>query len=97
MTPQSYSELLLDPRWKKKRLEIIKRDRFECSSCGRIFTQLNVHHKRYIYGVDPWDYNNEDLITLCVNCHREEHKIPLPDNVGRLVHVRKILSVIIGC
>jgi len=42
-------------------------------------TQLNVHHKKYKVrgkyesGADPWDYNNEDLVTLCTHCHMLVH------------------------
>ena len=34
---------------------------------------LNVHHKRYIIGREIWDYDDEELITLCQNCHQEIH------------------------
>ena len=29
-----YSEKLKDPRWQKKRLEILERDNFRCQYCG---------------------------------------------------------------
>ena len=34
---------------------------------------LQVHHQYYIEDKLPWDYPNESLITLCINCHQEEH------------------------
>jgi len=71
MTKKSYSELLKDPRWQKKRLEIFKRDKFTCKLCGDTETTLQVHHKEYIYGNDPWDYPNSMLVTLCEHCHHE--------------------------
>ncbi len=36
-------------------------------------TILNVHHKAYQYNTNPWDYPDDDLITLCVPCHLKEH------------------------
>lgn len=36
-------------------------------------TVLNVHHVHYKYKAQPWDYPDEDLITLCVTCHMKEH------------------------
>lgn len=35
---------------------------------------LNVHHKYYIKGHNPWDYSNEALITLCEKCHGKRHQ-----------------------
>jgi hypothetical protein len=34
---------------------------------------LQVHHKRYIQGKSVWQYENDDLITLCKECHTEFH------------------------
>lgn len=41
---------------------------------------LEVHHKRYIYNRLPWEYKNDDLITLCNHCHTDFHqnnKVPV--------------------
>ena len=72
---KSYSEQLKDPRWQKKRLEILSRDLFACQKCGDTESQLHVHHKRYIKGHDPWQYDDFDLITLCILCHKEIEEI----------------------
>ncbi len=69
MDQPTYSELLKDPRWQKKRLEIMRRDSFTCQVCGDTKTALNVHHKQYFNGKKPWEYKDEDLITLCECCH----------------------------
>ncbi len=72
-----YSKLLLDPRWQKKRLEVLERDGFTCS-CGNGLEDkvpLHVHHKKYIYGRFPWDYPMDNFETLCEKCHKSEHKI----------------------
>lgn len=67
----SYSELLKDPRWQKKRLMIFERDRWQCQCCMESETTLHVHHNRYV-GKFPWDCPDEYLITLCEACHRNE-------------------------
>jgi hypothetical protein len=67
----TYAEKLKDPRWQKKRLEIMKRDKFQCKLCKDEETELQVHHKEYISGNDPWDYTNNLLITICKHCHDE--------------------------
>ncbi len=71
---KSYSELLRDPRWQKKRLKVLERDNFLCSSCGDGTTELHVHHKKYLDGKKPWDYRMEMLTTLCTHCHSEIHR-----------------------
>lgn len=65
----TYSEKLRDPRWQKKRLEIMNRDEFGCQICGDKESTLNVHHKEYVRGKAPWDYDGNHLITLCELCH----------------------------
>jgi 5-methylcytosine-specific restriction endonuclease McrA len=68
----SYSEKLKDPRWQKKRLEILERDKWTCQACGDKETTLNVHHKIYYANKNPWDYEDDILITLCEDCHKYE-------------------------
>lgn len=69
-----YSEKLKDPRWQKKRLEILDRDRWNCRKCGDDKSTLHVHHRRYIPGRDPWDYPDTMLTTLCELCHSTERE-----------------------
>lgn len=70
----TYSQKLKDPRWQKKRLEILNRDNFTCRCCGDSESTLHVHHKMYISGRDVWDYDNMLLITLCELCHTSQHE-----------------------
>lgn len=39
---------------------------------------LNVHHKYYIEGVKPWDYEDSALVTLCQDCHYKRHNETIP-------------------
>jgi len=71
----TYSEKLRDPRWQKKRLEILNRDDFTCIQCGDKESTLHVHHFIYIYGRDPWDYPDVNFIVLCKTCHENETNI----------------------
>jgi hypothetical protein len=72
---KNYSDLLKSPKWQKKRLEIMKRDKFRCKLCGDTEISLQVHHKEYINGNAPWEYENSQLVTLCEHCHNEVTKI----------------------
>ena len=51
----------------------MKRDDFTCLSCGSKDKTLNVHHKTYRKGADPWDYDDDNFATYCENCHKEIH------------------------
>ena len=67
-----YAQKLRDPRWQKKRLEILKRDEWTCQKCFDSGSTLAVHHRDYLLNTDPWDYPNDLLITLCEECHDNE-------------------------
>lgn len=64
----TYTEKLRDPRWQKKRLEILARDGWRCRACFRGDLELQVHHLVY-RRLDPWAYDNECYQTLCKPCH----------------------------
>lgn len=72
----NYAEKLKDPRWQKKRLEIMKIDGFKCRECGDSKSTLHVHHAYYVSGREPWEYPNGTLATLCENCHSEKRSAP---------------------
>lgn len=67
-----YAKKFLDPRWQKKRLAILTRDHWACQICGDDTSTLHVHHRYYIQGCEPWDYDDLVLVTLCANCHESE-------------------------
>lgn len=71
----SYAEKLRDPRWQRKRLEILSRSDFACEVCDSITDTLNVHHRRYRKGAEPWEYEPEELIAVCEKCHRRRHDL----------------------
>lgn len=72
MTTAEYLELLKDPRWQKKRLEIFQRDLWMCAVCHDTQSTLAVHHRLYLPNRLPWDYPDNLLITLCESCHVRE-------------------------
>lgn len=69
----TYGEKLKDPRWQKKRLEILNRDEFKCRACQSKTDTLHVHHLKYTD--EPWDAADVDLVTLCDVCHDTWHKV----------------------
>lgn len=78
----TYKEKLLDPRWQKKRLEILSRDEWECKFCGDSKKTLHVHHIGY--SQNPWETPDVNLITLCQTCHEEEER-QLKSSISELI------------
>ena len=74
----TYQDKLKDPRWQRKRLEILKRDAWCCQVCNDAKSTLHVHHLFYKNNLDPWDYNDKDLITLCDKHHKFAHDCDVP-------------------
>jgi hypothetical protein len=83
---KTYSDKLKDPRWQKKRLEVLNRDKFVCQCCYDDSSTLHVHHLKY-NNCDPWDIESNYLITLCEDCHiveEEEYKKSIEDLIDTL-------------
>jgi len=66
-------------RWVQWRQEVFERDQYVCQTCGKTNTTLHPHH---IVGVKQCvEIHDIDLIyttrnglTLCVDCHKDEHR-----------------------
>ena len=72
-----YWKKLQDPRWQKKRLEIMERDKFTCQGCFAKDKTLTVHHGYYEWGSEPWEYDDATLWTLCTDCHEAVRDVGL--------------------
>lgn len=75
-TQEPYSFLLQRREWGAKRSHILSRDHYTCQRCGKGEKDriaLQVHHLHYIDGLDPWEYKDSELITLCEECHSFVH------------------------
>lgn len=69
---KTYAEKLHDPRWELFRQRAFRKHGLECRQCGedKPATERNhVHHLRYINGREPWEYEIEDVMILCKECH----------------------------
>jgi len=83
-----YAKKLRDPRWQKKRLQVLERDSFKCQACLATKKPLHVHHRIYVRGRDPWDYPSCSLVTLCEDCHEHESHNRFLDEEAFLHEVR---------
>jgi hypothetical protein len=70
---KSYADKLKDPRWQKKRLEVLEAAGWTCDQCQEAGKTLNVHHDYYLPGKEPWEYELDMLRALCNDCHTKEH------------------------
>ncbi len=66
---KDYSEILKDPRWQRKRLEVLQAKEFTCEDCGDTENTLHVHHRYYIGHRLPWNYPDFCYQVLCKDCH----------------------------
>ena len=60
------------PKWRKKRAEVLSLRNYQCEDCGKK-NNLQVHHKTYVFNKPLWEYENSDLLVLCLSCHRKQH------------------------
>lgn len=76
-----FRKLYLNKKWQEFAFKIQKRDGFKCVRCGKIQNEtiLQVHHKVYRNGTNPWEYPVSDCLTLCKGCHALEHDLIEPD------------------
>jgi 5-methylcytosine-specific restriction endonuclease McrA len=53
------------------RQQVMRRDGWRCQSCGTM-SNLEVHHKQF--RSHSGDDSEENLITLCIQCHNGIHR-----------------------
>lgn len=71
------------PKWKAKRMQVLRRDKFTCRGCESR-KNLQCHHSYYEMGKYIWEYPLSSLVTLCKDCHEKFHeKIKGKDLVKR--------------
>jgi len=51
--------------------QVLERDNWKCQNCGRS-SELQVHHIQFRSHLG--DDREENLVTLCADCHRELHR-----------------------
>ncbi len=65
--PSAYARKLNDPRWLRKKLAILSRDGNHCKFCRSSVNPLQVRFVAH-RGLNPWDYPDDELETVCVDC-----------------------------
>ena len=63
-------------QWQDYRIRIWELDNRQCVRCGISIDnpqKAQIHHKIYLNGKMPWEYDDVDCECLCAKCHLEEH------------------------
>lgn len=74
MKSNDYSSKLLDPLWIQKRDSILKRDSYTCFDCGNKSGDVLVFHLPIVNDKNPWEFPDEQYITLCRKCRAFRRK-----------------------
>lgn len=69
MNDKTYAAKLSDPRWQRKRLEVMQAANFTCQICGDREQEQHAHHTCYREGLEPWEYPDRAIICVCNDCH----------------------------
>lgn len=88
MTEQKVIELIKADKfyickdWKKKRKEILRRDHYECQRCKqnhKVSKATTVHHIKHLKEHPELALDDDNLESLCSDCHNLEHPEKLKD------------------
>ena len=63
-------------KWKKKRLAILRRDKYLCQECrkyGRNKEAVTVHHIKHVDTHPELAFIDGNLVSLCQGCHNKMH------------------------
>jgi hypothetical protein len=73
----SYKDKLRDPRWQRRRLDVLNAANWTCqdAGCKSNTKTLEVHHCYYLPDTDPWDYPTDAYLALCEDCHEERQQL----------------------
>lgn len=71
---QTNDDVRRSGRYKKWRVNVFKRDDYTCQHCRQEGGELNAHHIKPFAKYKKLRFEITNGLTLCVQCHREEHK-----------------------
>lgn len=75
MGTMTYGEQLKHPNWQRRRLDMLTKAGWMCQRCCSMEDTLHVHHKGYVKGRMVWEYQDNELLVVCNECHTNEHEL----------------------
>lgn len=104
---QDFLDSYRSTQWQEKKNKILTRDNYTCAICGKHgdeHTLMHVHHLTYknCKNGRAWDCPDEDLVTLCEDCHAKVHSgkpfKKASENFKYLKNEHELLkSIEVGC
>jgi hypothetical protein len=93
-----FDNIGLPPDWPLRRTKRLKQDSYTCQDCDWIReengTILHIHHITVRGDGEVYDHTQENLVTLCIDCHRERHGGVLPDDTATIgINGRRPFSI----
>lgn len=73
MDSNLYQQELKRPEWKAFREQVLEERGRECEKCGSK-NHLEIHHTKYYRAHRPWEYDINDVMVLCSECHQLLHR-----------------------
>jgi len=61
--------------WQRLSTAALERDHWTCADCGDRHEYVQAHHVVYPKGKRAYECSLENLVTLCVNCHKQRHDV----------------------
>lgn len=81
-------EFIDSKAWKKKRIRILRRDKYQCQYCkryGKRTEATEVHHIKHYADYPELGLADSNLVSLCHACHNKQHS----EKGGRRRYERK--------
>jgi hypothetical protein len=63
------------PEYRKWRISVFERDEYTCQNCHEKGGRLEGHHIKKFIDYPDLRFDIDNGLTLCVECHREEHRV----------------------
>lgn len=86
-----YYKFYKTKEWSNKRKQILERDHYECQKCrnkGKYSNADCIHHIKHLKDYPMLALEDSNLISLCNQCHNEEHPEKLYKNSSK----RKLIN-----
>ena len=62
------------PEYKEWRTKVFERDKYTCQHCNQVGGDLNAHHIKPFAKYKELRFEVSNGLTLCVECHKKEHR-----------------------
>lgn len=97
-----YQRKLRDPKWQRRRLDILQSANWKCQEPTCLSPELNlqIHHLYYVREREPWEYPDEAFLCLCENCHERRGMVERSLKIEiftltRLVPIQRLKSIVL--